>query len=621
MLGLILAACGGQTPSRQTASQQDIKKTNALLEQFGQQELLRSPEASSRLGLHADRAGYYYSDKLDDRSQAAFERARLARLEMLEQMEHIDPQTLPTSTRVTFEVAEISLTSLVEMAAFGHGQTSLGFSRPYAADQLSGAYIDLPDLFINRQLIRNKREAIAYIDRLSQMADAIDDDGRRLLTDARAGVRPPEFILDRMISLIDELRDPATEPENENTLNNIPSPETAHPIVVAFDNLSLGLRDIEPDERRQMVALVEQLINDDIAPAYARFEKTVRDLKADASQTPGIWAARNGDDYYKAALRFYAGETLDPHTLHQEGLQIVERLNAEIDIALQEAGLFEGSIYERLDALNTRPDQLFENTPEGKTALLESLKNRIEITRAELPRLIKTPPRAGLRVAAIPDFLAVNAPGAYYAAAPVDGTVPAIFYINLRDTKEWPAYTLPTLFYHEAIPGHHFESALTSEKGNMPILRQLIWLPVYGEGWALYAEDLAAELGVYKDDPLGQVGYLQSLMFRAARLVTDTGLHHKRWSREQAVDYLVQTTGQSRTAMENEVDRYTVWPGQAVSYMVGRQFIWKLRQRSKDALGDRFNLPEFHDIILSNGPRPLTMVEADVGAWLVSQTQ
>ena len=607
---LLLGGCGQNGAPGKTASIEDIKTVTAILNTFGEQELRRSPETSSRLGLPPEKVGYFYNNRLDDRSQAEFERIRLERLEALERLEKIDAENLPKDTSLTLQVARASLESVIKMSAFGHGQVSLGFSRPFAADQLSGAYIDLPDLFINRQSIRSRSEAIDYIERLGQMADAIDDDRRRLIADSQAGVSPPDFILERMAGLVDQFY--------------MPSPETgarAHPILVAFENLSVGATGLNEAERAQMTALIEQLIREDINPAYARFANMLERLKAAAQETPGIWAIREGDAYYEAALKFYTGEALNPADLHDQGLAIVAQLSGELDIALQEAGFASGTIYERLEMINKLPEQIFDNTPEGRAALLQSLRERINATQSTLSSLISSPPRTGLRVAAIPDFLSINAPGAYYAAAPADDTVPAIFYINLRDTREWPAYTLPTLLYHEAIPGHHFESALTSERGSLPILRQLIWLPVYGEGWALYAEDLANELGVYDDDPLGKVGYLQSLLFRAARLVTDTGIHYQRWSRTRAVNYLVETTGQSRTAMESEVDRYAVWPGQAVAYMDGRQFIWEQRQRSQQTLGSKFSLAKFHNAILGNGPRSLDLIKADIDNWIMAENR
>ena len=604
---LVLAACGEKAAENRGNKLETIREANALLDAFGRQELLRSPETSSRLGLRPEKAGFFYADKLDDRSQAGFERARLLRLETLEDIERFDTVAVSGNTRTTLNIAKASLTSVVDMSAFGHGQVSLGFSRPYAADQLSGAYIELPNLLINRQSVRDKAEALVYIKRLSQVASAIDDDGRRMQAESSVGIVPPDFILALMIAISKQLN-------QANTAG-----DEAHPIVAAFENLSLGATGLSPEERNDMIRMVETLIQDDVLPAYARFEQRLENLLPEAPSAPGIWSIRNGEAYYEAALKFYTGQDVKPAALHNEGLKIVSDITAELDTALQEAGYSEGSVLQRLEELKKLPEQFFPNTQEGRDALLATLQERLQATKPQLARLIAAPPRTRLSVAEVPDFLAANAPGGYYQPAMADGTTPAIFFINLRDTAEWPAYSLPTLFYHEAIPGHHFESTIAAEQGNLPLVRQLIWLPVYGEGWALYAEDLASELGVYADDPLGRIGYLQSLIFRAARLVADTGLHHKHWSREEAVTYLVNTTGHSQTSMETEVDRYSVWPGQAVTYMVGRQYIWKLRQRSQTALGDAFDLAAFHNVILSNGPRPLALVEADIDAWIANQ--
>jgi len=601
----ILSACTPPAHQESSYNSEQIRQISASLEAFGREELARAPETASRLGLKANEAYPSYINKIDDRSQAAFERTRLARLERYEAFSKIDITALSAPLATSLHVTQMALKSVIDMSAFGHGQTSLGFSRPFAADQLSGAYIDLPDLLINRQNIRSKTEALAYIERLAGMSDAIDDDRRRLRADANAGIIPPDSILARMIDLSQSLRTP---PEGE-----------PHPIIKAFSDLSIGAGDLTDKDRANMLALVERLVNEDIADAHIRLEATLATLGEQASQAPGIWAIQNGNAYYQAALTFYTGQELSPASLHEEGLQIVASISADLDIALQEAGFTEGTIATRLEALNQLPDQIFTNDEEGRQALLKSLYNRLRTSAPAFATLTSNRPDIGVTIAQVPDFLAANAPGGYYAAAPANGSAPGTFFINLRDTNEWPAYSLATLLYHETIPGHHLESTVAATRGNLPTVRQLIWLPVYGEGWALYAEDLANEAGLYADDPLGKVGYLQSLLFRAARLVTDTGIHYQRWSRERAIDYLIQTTGQPRSAMETEVDRYTVWPGQAVTYMVGRQFIWTLRQRSQDALGSKFSLSAFHDTILANGPRPLALVEADIDAWIASQ--
>ena len=604
--GLItcLCACGDGAVIGPSNEAQEIRQLTALLDDFALQELARTPETASRLGLPVERAGYDYTTQLDDRSQAAFERARLERIEMLEQIDALTVSTNQISVIQPLHIAHDALTHAVEMADFGHGQVSLGYARPYAADQLSGAYTDLPDLLINRQIITDRQSAIAYIERLARVADAIDDDARRLTADARAGIRPPDFILARMAAIATEW---ATTPE-----------DAEHRLIETFQTLSLSAQDISSADAAIMMREVRRIVTADIVPAYQRFAATLEALREASTDEGGIWAIKDGSKYYASALQFYTGSDQSPDALHAEGLALVASLSTELDNALSDSGLEEGLVGERLALISKRPDQLYENTPEGRAQLLSDLEARLQIIRAQQDTFLNNPPRTSISVAEVPAYLQSSAPGGYYSAASANGTSPSKFYINLRDTAEWPAFTRPTLLYHETIPGHHIENTIMAERAGLALIRQLIWLPAYGEGWALYAEDLADELGVYADDPLGRIGYLQSLLFRAARLVADTGMHHKQWSRDETIDYMVEITGQSRSAMETEVDRYAVWPGQAASYMTGRQLIWQLRSRAEGTLRSKFDLRDFHDAILANGPRQNDMIEADVDAWMQS---
>lgn len=606
-LALALSSCSDPGIIAPTEEAQEIRQLNDMFDDFARLEIARSPETASRLGLSHDRAGYDYTSLIDDRSQAAFERTRLQRLEMLQQIQRLTVTTKNREVLVTLRTTTDALQNAVDMATFGHGQVSLGYTRPYVADQLSGAYSDLPDLLINRQIITNRDSALDYIDRLAQVADAIDDDGRRMTSDAATGIVPPDFILQRMSDLAASW---AVIPE-----------DGLHPLVISFDSLSLSAQDTSETDRQIMLAEVKRIVEEDIVPAFLRFADTVQALKPQATSQAGIWAIKDGDTYYKAALSFYTGTDTSPENHHQTGVRLASMISDELDIALAEAGLTEGTVGERLATLSLRPDQLYPNTLEGKALLLETLAVKLDAIRARQDELVGSAPRTAVAIAQVPIFLEANAPGGYYAAASADGTTPGLFYINLRDTAEWPAFTLPTLLYHETIPGHHLESAVGAQRTRLPLMQQLIWLPAYGEGWALYAEDLADEIGVYADDPLGRIGYLQSLLFRAARLVADTGIHHKRWSRDDAVDYLVSTTGQSRTAMQTEVDRYVVWPGQAAAYMTGREFIRELRNRASGTLRSRFSLTDFNDVILSEGPRPRALITEDVEAWIEDTLQ
>jgi uncharacterized protein (DUF885 family) len=278
-----------------------------------------------------------------------------------------------------------------------------------------------------------------------------------------------------------------------------------------------------------------------------------------------------------------------------------------------------GTIAERIRELSERPDQLYPNTDEGRAQILTDLNTQTRAIEAMMPRAFNTLAQAQLEIRRVPVTTEAGAPGGYYQRAALDGSRPGAYYINLRDTSEWPRFTLPTLNYHEGVPGHHWQISIQQESGSIPFIRSaMLGFSAFSEGWGLYAEQLADELGAYADDPLGRLGYLQSMTFRASRLVVDTGMHHKRWSREQAIQSMMAATGDQESSVTTEIERYCVWPGQACSYMVGRQAINRMRDNARAALGDRFDLKGFHDSMLANGAVPLTVLERTVQAWAAS---
>ena len=599
---LTMAACSEQDSNKRADIPAAVQTVTQLLNEAARMELFHSPETATQLGLSADVAGYQYFADLDDRSEAGITRIALERISTLNALDRINTDELPERLGTSIHTVRSAYESAVNFRTFGHGQVSLGFARPYAVDQLSGGYVDVPDLLLNRQPVRVLDEALFYIARLEALADTIHDERRKLEADNARGVVPPTFILDRMRVLAIALA-------SEDT--------PSHPLVDVLENQMIGLIDIPPQTRERLVMEANQIVSQKVIPAYQRFIATLDTLALDASDLPGIWQLERGNEYYLSALQFYSGRAVSPQDMHNEGLALVEDLSERLDQALIEVGFTDGSITDRLNALAAQPDQQFSNDEAGRAALIESLQSKLETMQAQLGKFVEVPPTTSVSVAQVPDFLAQTAPGGYYIPAPEDGTTPGLFFINLRDTSEWPAFTLPTLLYHETFPGHHLESAIVSEQVSLPLIRQLIWNPAFGEGWAVYAEDLAYEFGAYTDDPMGELGYLQSLLFRAARLVVDTGLHHERWSRERAINYLVETTGQPASAMTTEIDRYSVWPGQATSYMSGRQTLHALRRKAESILGDEFSLKTYHAIILGNGPRPLELIEGEVEAWII----
>ena len=328
--------------------------------------------------------------------------------------------------------------------------------------------------------------------------------------------------------------------------------------------------------------------------------------RAKARSSAGIWDVPQGDAIYAAALEQATTTKFSPDEVHQMGLDQVAQITAQLDTILKKQGLTQGNVGERLNALNVRPDQLYADTPEGRAALIKSLNEGNAAMTAKLGQVIINPPSEPLDIRAVPVEIQDGASNGYYNRAALDGSRPAIYWINLKSVGDWPKYSLPSLTYHEGVPGHHLQISI-AQKAPQPLLRNLTFFSAYSEGWALYAESLADELGGYADD-LERAGFLQSYLFRAARLVIDTGLHTKRWTRDQATDYMVNTVGFARPRSQREVERYCTQPGQACSYKVGHAAWTRARENAQRIRGDEFDLKRFHEV-LQYGAVPLTILE------------
>ena len=602
-LALCMAACSPSVDDAGTP-RRIARQVDQLMTTLAQTELARDPEMATRLGLSEKAVGYEFNRYLTDRSQATYERVRVSRLEMLQALAEA-PKPAPGSPQARHLETLIKAYETAEsLFVAGHGQTGLGVAYPYVADQMRGAYIDVPELMTRAHPVLTAQDARNYVSRLGALPDAIDDERRRLNADAAAGIIPPDFILRRMAVLATEMGAGTAQ---------------EHILVVTLDSLLGGPEDLSEDERAKLAARARQLVETGILPAYARFADDLIALSARAPSDPGVWHLAGGNAYYDAALAAFTYDDVSAVELHALGQREVVALTDELNAALTEAGFAEGTVAERLQALAAMPGQIYEDSDEGRAALLDRLRQLEMKAESELAGEIPSLPKTRVAIRDVPDFLESASPAAFYNAAPANGSAPALFEINLSSMADWPDFTLATLVYHETVPGHHLESAVAAERANLPLARQMIWNVAYGEGWGVYAETLADDMGLYDDDPLGRIGYLQSMLFRAARLVTDTGVHRMRWSRQQAVDYMTQVTGQPETAMAQEVDRYVVWPGQAAAYWVGRQRILDLRERAERVLGPKFDRAAFHEVILAGGPRPLDILEQDVENWYGAQ--
>ncbi len=599
----MFGGCGADTQTADTSTRL-TRTIDAAMNDVARMELTERPELATRLGLAGRFVPVSAHARLNDRSQAGFERRRLLRIEALARLENMPLAPAGSPLRREQQAIVLAYRDMADLLAHGHGRVDPAHARPFAIDHLTGAWIDVPDLLITRQPVTSRSEALAYLSRLSALGDSVQDERRRLIADAEAGIVPPLAILDR---LSDRLQ--ATQSREAGT---------SHPLVLAFENLLTGAQDVTPQEASQMLAQARLYVDEEIEPAYRALAGTVTEMKSNAGDSPGVWALPRGDAYYDKLLALYTYRGVTPEQLHAQGLSHVARLTKALDEALAQAGLIEGSVAERLALLSQREDQTFVGAEDGRAELFAALNAHAQLAERRVMALIAGYEPRAMTIAAVPGPLERQTGGAIYRSPAADGSRPGTLYISLGDLSAWPRYTLASLVHHELVPGHHVESGFAMSRRNRSMLQQLIWPVGYGEGWATYAERLAADSGMI-ETPLDRVGFLRSQLMRAARLVADTGMHRLQWSRKETVDYLAAVTGLPIAEIEAEVDRLTVWPGQGASYMAGADYIEDLRQRAQGVLGERFDLAAFHNTLLLGGPRPLERVEADLERWYQAQ--
>ncbi|MEX0643694.1 MAG: DUF885 domain-containing protein, partial [Parvularculaceae bacterium] len=376
------------------------------------------------------------------------------------------------------------------------------------------------------------------------------------------------------------------------------------------------------NERAAYAARAADLVRDVVYPAYQRLSATLDSLKDQAGTDAGVWRlGEQGAAFYQLALNSYGAGGMTGEEIHELGLAEVARLTGEMDAILKAQGLSEGSVAQRFEKIGERPGMIYPNTDEAKEQILVELNAQVAGVMAKAPEWFGAIPETAVEVRRIPVYEQDSSSGGYYTGPSLDGSRPGIYWINLKDTADWPKHTLKTLTYHEAAPGHHFQISLQRAIDDLPLIRNMMGYSEFSEGWALYAEQVAAEMGMYENDPLGDLARLQSELFRAARLVVDSGLHAKQWTREQAIDYMVDVTGDTRASVTREVERYSVWPGQACSYKLGMLRINKLRDKAKTELGDKFDIREFHDQVLLTGSMPLPVLDRKINHWIASKKE
>ena len=482
----------------------------------------------------------------------------------------------------------------------GYIDTWMGLS-PFVVTQINGPLMDIPRTLESSHRISTPRDAEDYLVRLAAFDVMVASVQAKLAADAGRGWIAPKVIL---------------EGANDYIARFIAPEPASHALVTSFADKLAASDAFSAQERDAMMRRATGLVRDVVYPAYQQVTDAVRALLPKAPDADGIWAQPQGAGYYRDAIRFLGDTDLDADAIHDVGLAEIKRISGEMDAILRAEGYTEGTVAQRMVGLTGESRFLYPDTAEGRRELLDDLNGYIADITREMQPLFRTAPPYRVEVKAYPVEIQDGMPGGEYQSPSLDGSKPGTYWINLRDMNGVPKFALRTLTYHEANPGHHWQVALNLAQDDLPFLRRMSPYNAYAEGWALYAEQVAWELGVYEDDPYGNLGRLQDELFRAVRLVVDTGLHHKRWSREQAIAFMAEATGNAESSVVAEIERYMAWPGQALGYKLGMLKILALREKARAALGDDFDLAAFHDLVLLEGAMPMSVLEERVDNWV-----
>jgi uncharacterized protein (DUF885 family) len=579
-------AAAGDTPTA---------RLDALFDAFMDERFNENPELVTILGLDKDRHAWAKS-RLTDASLSHAREVKQANGTRLKRLRAFGRGSLSGADLANYDTVEFQMETLARSERFDYGDVG----RPYVVSQLTGAYQSVPTFLDRQHHIADKDDAEAYLARLRAFAAVLDQETERLRHDAAMKIVPPDFLIDRTL-------------EQMRTLRGPPPADSILATSLARRTQQLGIAGNYAEG-------AARLVGTELYPALDRQANALGELRASTVHEAGVGRLPDGAAFYQLALRQATTTEMTPDEVHQLGLEQAKGISATMDTLLRSQGKSSGTVAERAHALSTDPQYLYPNTEPGRQQILEYCNGLIKALQPHLSQYFRILPKAPVEIRRVPAYTEAGAPGGYYQIPALDGSRPGAFYINLRDTGEWARWKLPTLVYHESEPGHHFQLAQVLELPSLPLIRKAGGgFSANTEGWALYAEQLCDEMGVYADDPLGRLGMLQSALFRAARCVVDTGIHSKGWSRERAIDYMVETTGDTRSAMTTEVERYCTWPGQATSYKVGHTRWLALRADARRRLGVKFDIRDFHDVGLTAAPMPLSVLERVIGDWLKSR--
>ncbi|UCF60183.1 MAG: DUF885 domain-containing protein [Anaerolineaceae bacterium] len=568
----------------------DPSTFDGFLEEAFFAQITRDPELISELGL--DRVFGMDNNQLTNVSDAYQVETYQLFQDQLDALRTYDRAELTSDQQLSYDLFEWYLEDWLRGEAFRF--------HDYPVNQTLGVQNMLIEFMTDRHPLHNLEDAQGYISRLQGFTSKFDQLIEWLQIQNAQGITPPRFVIERVLSQLDWYRSQDADDFSLYT-----------EFVAKLSDLS----NISSEQISELSLQAEQAIERNVLPAYDELHTYFGNLLVSADNDDGFWKHPDGEAAYTYWLSHHTTLDLTADEIHELGLQEVERIQGEMEDLFTELGITGDNLVMKMNQVTFYGGAMSLRTNADRQAVLDEYQTLIDQAEQNLFDLFDLRPKADVVVEPV---YAPNAPGAYYVSPSLDGSRPGMFYVNMTDVNV-PRYRMPTLAYHEAIPGHHFQIAIQQELTGIPSFRTGINYTSYAEGWALYAEYLAWDAGFYDDDPYGNLGRLQDELFRAARLVVDTGIHAKGWSREEAIDYMVDNVGRSRMDMTREVERYIVWPGQATAYKIGMLKILELRERAVQALGDDFDIKEFHNLILGNGAMPLEILERVVDDYIAEQ--
>jgi uncharacterized protein (DUF885 family) len=595
----LVAGCSSDTPPPSSSSGSRAGTPGggdaaalALLDEVASNYLDLFPDAASSLGLDVGaKAGL--RSMLVDRSAAGQQHiADVVRAD-LERVKALNTDGLSHAVKTSIEVLRSAYATSLEGFALPYGDITVGSWRntPYVVIQNVGAYLDVPRFLDSDHRIESAADAEAYIARLQSYPKQLDGELERMQAARAADLVPPAFLIDKALAQIRL------------------SAKNAHEGGTLVESIERRTKTIPGNWAERARAIATK----DVAAALERQIAELEIERKTATSDPGISARPHGEEFYRWALKASTTTSMSPEEVHQMGLSEVERLHGQMDTILKELGYTTGSVGERMKALAKDPKYQFADGDKGRAEVMAFISERVAWIKSQMPRAFNTVVNPNMEVKRLPPEEEPGAPGAYGGAGSIDGKIPGRFWINLRTPHLHSKYSLADLTFHESIPGHIWQGEYTH---GMPKIRQTLQFNAYSEGWGLYAEQLADELGAYDNYHVGRLGYLQSLAFRACRLVVDTGLHAKRWTREQGVKYFVDVNGSNPEEVASEVDRYCSWPGQACGYKVGHSEINAQRDKAKTKLGAKYDLKAFNDTVVLGGNVPLDVLAKNVDEYI-----